>query len=281
MAGLLLASFQHQATTPTRSSQPSFTKNCENTMKNHTRILALRILGLLPAGLCLLMASGAAIAQSLSVLPVNIQMAPRQMATTLTVINQGPAETSVQVRAFAWKQVNGTEQLTASEDVQVSPPIATIAPGATQIVRLVLRRAPQGSEATYRILLDQIPPAAESGTVRVALRLSIPVFALPNARTAAQVKYRVENKDGVATLIATNDGNRHDTLRDVTLGNGQGTDLKPAANASPYILAGATRSWPIAMVAGGVPPAAGTMLRLNGVGNAGPVNEVVTIIGSP
>jgi fimbrial chaperone protein len=250
-------------------------------MKNNTRILALHILGLLPAGLCLLMASSGAIAQSLSVMPVNIQMAPKQMATTLTVINQGPAETSVQIRAFSWKQVNGVEQLTQSEDVQVSPPIATIAPGATQIVRLVLRRAPQGSEATYRILLDQIPPAAESGTVRVALRLSIPVFALPNARTASLVKYRVENKDGVATLVATNGGTRHETLRNVTLSNSQGIDLKPAANASPYILAGATRSWPIPMGAGGVAPAAGSMLRLNGVGNAGPVNEVVTIIGSP
>lgn len=250
-------------------------------MKNRTTTLASRSLGSFAASLGIFLASSAVMAQSLSILPVNIQMAPKQMATTLTVINQGPAETSVQIRAFSWKQVNGVEQLTQSDDVQVSPPIATIAPGATQIVRLVLRRAPQSSEATYRILLDQIPPAAESGTVRVALRLSIPVFALPNARTAALVKYRVENKDGVATLVATNEGTRHETLRDVTLSNSQGIDMKPAANASPYILAGATRSWPIAMSAGGVPPATGSMLRLNGVGNAGPVNEVVTIIGSP
>jgi fimbrial chaperone protein len=95
------------------------------------------------------------------------------------------------------------------------------------------------------------------------------------------VKYRVESRDGVATLVATNDGNRHDTLRDVTLNNGQGIDLKPAANASPYILAGATRSWPIAVGATGVPPAPGSNLRLTGVGNAGPVNESVMVIGGP
>jgi fimbrial chaperone protein len=250
-------------------------------MKNKTTNLVKYSVGSIAAGLCILMASSAAIAQSLSVLPVNIQMVPKQTATTLTVINQGSAETSVQIRAFAWKQVNGTEQLTPSEDLQVSPPIATIAPGATQIVRMVLRRSPQGSEVTYRILLDQIPPVAESGTVRVALRLSIPVFALPNARAAAQVKYRVESKDGLATLVATNEGTRHETLRDVTLNNGQGIDMKPAANASPYILAGATRSWPIAMGATGATPATGSVLRLIGVGNAGPVNEAVTVIGSP
>jgi fimbrial chaperone protein len=281
MGVLLQASFLHQVLTPTPSSPPLPTESSEKIMKNKTITLAFRSLGPFAAGLCIFLASSAVMAQSLSVLPVNIQLAPKQMATTLTVINQGPAETSVQIRAFSWKQVNGAEQLLPSDDVQVSPPIATIAPGATQIVRLVLRRAPQGSEATYRILLDQIPPAAESGTVRVALRLSIPVFALPNARTAALVKYRVENKGGVATLVATNGGTRHETLRNVTLNNSQGIDMKPSANASPYILAGATRSWPIAMGAGGVPPAAGTMLRLNGVGNAGPLNEVVTIIGSP
>jgi fimbrial chaperone protein len=250
-------------------------------MKNKSTNLVKHGLASTATGLCILLASGAALAQSLSVLPVNIQMAPRQMATTLTVINQAATETSVQIRAFAWKQVNGTEQLTPSADVQVSPPIATIAPGATQVVRLVLRRAPQGSEATYRILLDQIPPVAESGTVRVALRLSIPVFALPNARAAAQVKYRVESKDGVATLVATNEGTRHETLRDVTLNNGQGVDLITAANASPYILAGATRSWPIAMSKTGTLPVPGSTLRLSGVANAGQVSEAVTVVSGP
>lgn len=250
-------------------------------MKNKTTTWFARGAASLTSGLFIFLASGAAMAQSLAVLPVNIQMAPKQMATTLTVINQGVAETSVQIRVFAWKQVNGTEQLTASDDVQVSPPIATIAPGATQLVRLVLRRTPRGSESSYRVLLDQIPPVAESGTVRIALRLSIPVFAQPATRAVAQVKYRIENKDGVATLVATNDGTRHETLRDVTLISGQGTDLKPAANASPYILAGATRSWPIAMGAAGVAPAPGSTLRLTAVADAGPVSEQISVIGGP
>lgn len=250
-------------------------------MKNKTTTPLARGMGSLVAGLSIFLASSALMAQSLSVLPVNIQMAPKQLATTLTVINQGALETSVQIRAFAWKQVNGTEQLTPSDDVQVSPPIATIAPGATQIVRLVLRRAPQGSEATYRILLDQIPPIAESGTVRIALRLSIPVFAQPTARATARVKYRIESMDGVATLVATNDGTRHETLRDVSLSSGQGGDLKPAANASPYILAGATRSWPIAIGTTGILPVPGSTLRLTGVANAGQVSEAVTVVGGP
>jgi fimbrial chaperone protein len=47
------------------------------------------------------LASGAAMAQSLTVLPVTIQMASGRMATVLTVINRGDTETAIQVRTFA------------------------------------------------------------------------------------------------------------------------------------------------------------------------------------
>ncbi len=74
-----------------------------------------------------------------------------------------------------------------------SPPAVTIAPGASQVARLILRKPPEGKEATYRLLVDQIPPPAAPGTVRVALRLSIPVFAEPATRAVAHVQYHVEN----------------------------------------------------------------------------------------
>jgi P pilus assembly chaperone PapD len=55
------------------------------------------------AATVLALSGGIVAAQSLTVLPINIEMAPKQMATTLTVINQGEAETSVQIRVMAWK----------------------------------------------------------------------------------------------------------------------------------------------------------------------------------
>ncbi len=249
--------------------------------KNNALSRSLAVAGALAAGLGILMAGGEARAQSLTVLPVNVVMTSSQMATSLTVINQGTSETSVQLRAFTWKQTNGAEELAPTTDVQLSPPIVTIAPGATQVVRLVLRRAAKGSESTYRILLDQIPPAAEAGMVRIALRLSIPVFVAPAGRAVAKTTYRVENKDGVATLVAVNTGTRHDTLRDVTLNSGAGSDLKAAANASPYILAGATRSWPIAAGTTGALPLPGARLQMSAVADAGLVSQSLTVVGAP
>lgn len=201
---------------------------------------------LIVSALIVLLAGGVARAQSLMVIPVNLQMAPEQRATTLTVINRGDSETSIQIRAYAWNQETGEDQLAASDAVIVSPPLASIAPGATQIVRLILRKTPQGREATYRILLDQIPPPAAPGIVRVVLRMSIPIFAQPATRAVSRVKFHIECKAGQAYLVALNDGGRHDAIRDVILNTRDGRKLTTSSNASPYILAGATRRWLIA-----------------------------------
>ena len=236
--------------------------------------------GALAAGLAVLLAGGAAKAQSLTVLPVNISMAPGQLASTLTVINQGTAETSVQVRALAWSQAaDGKETLVPSDQVLASPPIVTIAAGATQVVRLVLRSAPQGKEATYRILLDQIPPPAAPGMVRIALRLSIPVFAEPDTRAVSHVQYHVERDAGQAFLVALNDGGRHDTVRDIALTTTDGSAVKTVADASPYILAGAAQRWRI--VGPDRVPATGGSLRLSARADSGAISEPVPVVAQP
>lgn len=214
-------------------------------------------------------------AQSLTVLPVSIQMVPGQSATTLTIINAGEAETSVQIRALAWAQPGGEDQLTPSDQLLVSPPIATIPARGAQIVRLVLRKPPTGKEGTYRIIVDQIPPPAEPGTVRIALRLSIPVFALPKTRALPHTQFHVERKGSEAWLVAVNDGGRHETLRSIVMTGG----LTSAGNASPYILAGATRRWPLTAASG--LPAVGADIRLKAGADSGAVDQPVAVIGLP
>ncbi len=234
--------------------------------------------GVLAAALAVALPGGAAMAQSLTVLPVSIQMAPGQMSTELTVINMGDAETSVQVRSFAWNQTGGEDALASSTEVLASPPLTTIPPGTTQVVRLVLRQPPTGHEATYRILLDQVPPPAAPGTVRIALRLSIPVFAEPAGRVVPHVKFRVERSAGQAYLIALNDGGRHETFRDIKLTTNDGTALK-TDDGSPYVLSGATRRWRIADAA--TVPASGGSLRLTARADSGVLAQPVSVVATP
>jgi fimbrial chaperone protein len=172
-------------------------------------------------------------------------MQPGKQATSLTIINQSDIESAIQIRAFIWTQVDGKEQLTPSDDVLTSPPIATIAPGAIQVVRLVLHKPVVGHEATYRILLDQIPPVAAPGTVRIALRLSIPIFAPPATRVTPRLAFHIEKDGGQSYLVAVNNGTSHDTLRDIALTNSDGSSVSVEAGASPYVLAASTRRWTI------------------------------------
>ena len=186
-------------------------------------------------------------AQALSVLPVNIFLQPGQKATTLTVTNQGTSSTAIQIRGYAWSQKTGVgeDELTASDDIVVSPPIATIPAGSTQVVRLILRQSPLGQEGTYRILVDQIPPPAEPGVVHIVLRLSIPIFAQPAARAVSHILFHIERKDGKLFLVGVNDGTSHDVIRDIVLTTSDGQKLKEDRGSSPYILAGTTRYWPL------------------------------------
>lgn len=225
------------------------------------------------------LAAGPAAAQSLGISPVTLQLAPGQAATSLTVTNQGDRPTAIQLRAFAWSHAKGADELIPSDQLVVSPPIATIAPGATQLVRLMLRRAPQGNEGSFRILLDQIPAAAEPGVVQVALRVSMPVFAAPKTRIAPQLKYHFEHRGGVSYLVAVNLGTRHETVRDVRLTTGDGRLFKTAETVSPYVLAGATRAWPI--VEPGFGTAAGSTARLSARGDMGAILVSVPIDASP
>ncbi len=193
--------------------------------------------------LIVLLGYGLAGAQSLKVIPVNVLMSPGQRTATLTVINEGSAETAIQIRTYAWGQAGGNDQLATSSEVIAGPPLASIAPGAAQIVRLVLRRMPEGPEATYRILLDQIPSVAVPGEVKIVLHMSIPIFAQPKSRTVSHVQFRVERDAGQVYLVGTNDSMRHEVIRDIVLSTSDGRKLKTALGADPYILAGATRRW--------------------------------------
>lgn len=218
-------------------------------------------------------------AQSLTVLPVNLFLAPGQSATTLTVTNQGASGTAIQIRAFSWTQKDGNDQLATSDAVVVSPPLASIAPGASQVVRLILRQPPQGQESTFRVLIDQIPPPAEPGIIHVVLRLSIPIFAQPAARAVAHLQFHLERDATQLYLVGINDGLRHEAIRDIVLLTNDGRELKPGSGESPYILAGATRRWIINAQDSLQLP--NESLRFKAHADAGAIEQQVSLVAAP
>lgn len=184
-------------------------------------------------------------AQSITVMPVSVTLAPGQLAGSVTVVNQNDKEMSFQVRAFSWSQKADEEQLTPTDDLMVSPPMSTIAASTSQVVRLALKHPTVGEEKAYRILIDQIPQAAGPGTVRIAMRLSIPVFTQPGTVVNPQLLWNVERENGQAHLVVTNTGNAHEKITAIKITGTKTQNISVSANVSPYVLPGSTRRWPI------------------------------------
>lgn len=239
------------------------------------RLTAARI----AAAVAIFLAVRPAGAQALSVMPVNVFLSPGQRTATLSVTNSGDKPTSIQVRAYDWSQKNDEDQLTASKVVAVSPPLVTIAPTATQVVRLILRQPPAGGEATYRIILDQIPGPHEPGVVQMVLRLSIPVFAAPATKAVPKVQFHLEREGDKLLLVGVNSGQSHETFRDISVTTGGGRKLELKEKASPYLLAGATRHWELN--AQGYAPKSAESSKLTAHGITGDIDEQIGVAVAP
>src|SRR3990170_3108661 len=86
----------------------------------------------------LIACAGPASAGSFTVNPVNITLPAGRQAASLTLTNSDAAPVSVLVQTYAWTQVDGVDVHTPTDNIIASPPIFTIAPGKTQLVRIGL-----------------------------------------------------------------------------------------------------------------------------------------------
>ncbi|MDA8656068.1 fimbria/pilus periplasmic chaperone [Luminiphilus sp.] len=81
----------------------------------------------------------------------------------LTVRNDGTEPASLQMEMLNWSQAQGQDVLTPTRELLANPPIFTVPAGGSQLVRVGLRRAPDGQrELTYRIVLQELPPPPKS-----------------------------------------------------------------------------------------------------------------------
>lgn len=201
-------------------------------------------------GLALFLTSQLALAGSFSVSPIRLTLTAQQSSGMLTVRNTSDEETVVQLQANTWsQQQDGTDVLEISSDLLAVPPLFTLQPGASQVVRVGLRRAPAaGGELTYRLLLREVPPPLEEGFtgLKVTLNLSLPVFVLPPQGAAPELYWKMEyTPDGLPLLQLSNQGNAHTQVRKVDLTGPDGAVIE-GQNLPVYLLPGKNRSWPLA-----------------------------------
>lgn len=191
---------------------------------------------LLAAAPALITLSQAANDVALDVAPTSLQLTPGK-AGLFTVTNHGARAVTVQIEATDWRQADNHDVLTPSDTLFVSPPLAHIAPGAQQSVRVLAR--PHGTgEAQYRLIVSQLPDAdAPPDAVHVLLQFRVPVFAGPVMRPAPQLAWSARPQDGRVIFSARNLGVAAVKLTGLKL------DATPLDAGLVYILPGAAHDF--------------------------------------
>jgi fimbrial chaperone protein len=202
------------------------------------------LLGLLLAGLAAPIAS----AGDLEVAPTTVKIGERNHSAVFYVTNRGADPVSVQVEALDWSQAAGQDILTPSETLIASPPMAVLAPGQRQVVRLLAQPRTGGTaERAFRLIVSELPApgAPEAQRVRVLLQFSVPVFETPAKASEAALAWSASLEAGKIVLTANNPGDDHVQLLDAVAVAPDGRRLEAGLPTLSYVLGGATRQWTV------------------------------------
>lgn len=190
----------------------------------------------------------------LQLAPIPIEVEAPQAAAVLTLGNRAAAEVALQARVFRWTQENGEDRLAPTQDVVVSPPIATVPAGQTLTLRVVrVAGQPITAEETYRIWVDELPAdkrRAKGQSLRILMRYSVPVFYAPAQAPKAEPGLTwqlARGRDRALMLSASNPGQRRVRLSELQVHepSRQAALLPAGSELSGYVLAGRTMRWTV------------------------------------
>jgi fimbrial chaperone protein len=156
--------------------------------------------------------AGAAAAATFTVDPTQILLTGRSGSVLLTLRNESTETLQFQLSVFAWAQSpSGEMQLEPTEDIVFFPTLLTLKPNETRRVRVGSATTQEVREKTYRIFVEELPPAgtvASSG-VRVLTKMGIPIFVRPVKEVATATLNDLRQQDGAFRFTLTNAGTVH------------------------------------------------------------------------
>lgn len=209
-------------------------------------LAASSISRLMTAALLAFGITAAAQAASLSISPIMVTLDEKKHSAALTLKNGSDEAKVIQTELLSWTQENGENIHTPSRDILVNPPIATLQPGQTQIIRIGLnRKADKAQELAYRLYISEVPPPPKEGFagLRIALRLGLAVFVSPRAKPINKLDWQAaRNPEGALQLTLRNSGNRHMRLTSLKVRDpGDGRQLAEWQPSPTTLLAGQAR----------------------------------------
>ncbi len=195
-------------------------------------------------------------AADVTLMPVTVKLDRANDRATVQVTNSGNDPVLMQAEAIAWTRVNGQDHDGPTSDLIVNPPVFTVQPGQTQVLRLGLRRNQElVQEGTYRVVLREVPmPRASdvlnvSGSVRVLVALRVPVYVAPQQVRRTEQWSLQRQPDGSLMAQVQNTGNVHLKVGELRVPGEGGMTLAQQGPAS-VIFPGEQRRFRLVAAAG-------------------------------
>ena len=202
-----------------------------------------------PAILVALSVASGANAGTFSINPIRVELSRATQSEILHVSNSGSEDVTVQLQTMQWTQSEGEDKLKPTRDILATPQIFNLRAGASQIVRIgIAKKADPATEATYRLILEEIPPPPPPGFrgLQVALKMSLPVFIRPDGASEPSFDIRLaeqaSGESGDIRLDLYNKGLTHVQLTGIKVYSASTQDEPIAVfDKNTYLLSGQKR----------------------------------------
>lgn len=187
--------------------------------------------------------------------PVRLYLDDALRSDVLSLVNRGTKPVRLQITTHLWSEPPvGELRLAPTTDLVVFPSLPTLAPGERRTVRVGVLAAPGEREASYRVLIEELPSPDDGGAaqgIAIRTRLSIPVFSARRAARASPA-LEVPHVEGRALAFAvTNAGERHVRIGELAVSleaeRGAATSTRLAGW---YVLAGGRREYKVPLPQG-------------------------------
>ena len=213
--------------------------------KRTSHLLAAALAGAIVAG------ATAARGAEVQINPVVVQLSAGTGSALVSVRNAAAEAVRFEVQVRAWSQSPAGEMVLApTEDVLAFPPILALAPGEERNLRVAAATAFGAVEKTYRVFVQELPPAERpesASQVRVLSRIGLPVFLAPDRPVARHAVEALAVAAGRVTFRLENRGNVHLRPTAVKLvgSDGDGRPVLEKELDAWYVLAGGRRDYAV------------------------------------
>ncbi|CAI8774130.1 putative chaperone protein pmfD [Methylococcus capsulatus] len=176
--------------------------------------------------------------------PTRIELTAAKPTAAVTLKNEGGDKLVIQNSIVAWTREGKEDRYAPTKDLIVTPPITTVPPGGSQVLRVGLRRpVDPRRELAYRLFVQEVPPPPQAGFtgVQIALRLSLPLLVQPATPASPRIAWSgTKRPDGGLEITARNEGSALLSVDELSI---RATAGKPQGQGPVSIFPGGRQSW--------------------------------------